>query len=170
MRLSIFLLSGLLSFVLLGLTFSTDTPNLDNSTLKGKSFNNITLELSLKPFKKNDKAYIQEVANEIFTQWHALLRHTDTVSVMLWTSDGSEILDYKGNLTQPLEWARYIGNPNTEHEVGSGPKELSLHERAYLYMENPPEIHIRRFEIYHPNLKGIRKANYGKTHSYRCHV
>ncbi|WP_460637127.1 hypothetical protein [Larkinella harenae] len=117
---------------------SLETPNLDNSTLKGKPFNNITLEASLKPFKKNDKAYIQQVATELFTQWHALLRHTDTVSVMLWTSDGSEILDYKGDLKQSLEWARYIGNPNTAHEVGSGPKDLSLHERAYLYMENPP--------------------------------
>lgn len=114
------------------------TANLDNSTLKGKNFNNITLEVSLKPFKKNDKAYIQSVAKEIFTQWHSLLRHTDTVSIMLWTSDGSEVLDYTGDLKQPLEWARYMGNPNTKHEVGSGPAELSLHERAYLYMDNPP--------------------------------
>ena len=106
--------------------------------LRGKSFNNITLELSLKPFKKNDKAYRQQVATELFTQWSALLRHADTVSVMLWTSDGSEILDYTGNMNQPLEWAKYMGNPNTDHEVGSGPKDLSLHERANLYMDNPP--------------------------------
>src|SRR5688500_8786981 len=114
--------------------------NLDNSTLKGKDFNNITLEVSLKPFKKNDPAYFKAVAKEIFTQWYSLLRHTDTISVMLWTSDGSEILDYTGKLSQPLEWARYLGNPNTKHEVGSGPEELSIHERAYLYMENPPEF------------------------------
>ena len=110
------------------------------ATLKGKNFNNITLEVSLKPFKKNDKAYIREVAKEMFVQWHSLLRHADTVSVMLWTSDGSEILDYKGNMSQPMEWARYMGNPNTNHEVGSGPKELSIHERAYLYIENPPKF------------------------------
>ncbi|WP_373330897.1 hypothetical protein [Salmonirosea aquatica] len=107
-------------------------------TLKGRNFNNITLEASLKPFKKNDQAYIREVATEMFTQWHSLLRHTDTVSVMLWTGDGSEILDYKGTPSEPLEWARYLGNPNTQHAVGSGPEELSIHERAYLYMENPP--------------------------------
>lgn len=108
------------------------------STLRGKPFNCITLEASLKPFKKNDEAYIREVATEIFTQWHSLLRHADTVSVMLWTGDGSEILDYKGTPNQPLEWARYLGNPNTQHAVGSGPEELSIHERAYLYMDNPP--------------------------------
>lgn len=108
--------------------------------LKGRPFNNITLEASLKPFKLNEKAYIQAVAHEMFTQWQSLLRHADTVSVMLWTGDGSEILDYKGNEAQPLEWAMYMGNPNTEHEVGSGPESLSLHERAYLYRENPPQF------------------------------
>ncbi|MGN6800462.1 MAG: hypothetical protein ACTHJN_01075 [Ginsengibacter sp.] len=107
-------------------------------TLKGKPFNNITLETSLKPFKVNDPVYIQKVCSEIFKEWYSLLRHTDTVSVMLWTGDGSEILDYRGNLDQPLEWAKYMGNPNTDHPVGSGPKSLSLHERALLYIPNPP--------------------------------
>src|SRR5690606_14415508 len=87
------------------------------ATLKRKSFNNITLEASLKPFKVNEKEYIRAVATEMFTQWHSLLRHTDTVSVMLWTGDGSEILDYKGRADQPLEWAMYMGNPNTQHPV-----------------------------------------------------
>lgn len=108
--------------------------------LKGKPFHNITLEASLKPFKINEKEYIRAVAREMFTQWHSLLRHTDTVSIMLWTGDGSEILDYKGTPDQPLEWAKYMGNPNTEHEVGSGPVELSIHERAYLYLDNPPSF------------------------------
>lgn len=127
-----------LSIAIFGFTTSIDTPNLDNSTLRGKNFNNVTLELSLKPFKKNDKAYIQQVATELFTQWASLLRHTDTVSVMMWTSDGSEILEYTGKMNQPLEWAKYMGNPNTDHEVGSGPADLSLHQRALVYMENPP--------------------------------
>ncbi|KAA0992857.1 hypothetical protein [Dyadobacter aurulentus] len=127
------------SFWLLLAPFS-GSAQLQPSTLRGKNFNNITLEASLKPFKKNDKAYIREVAKEMFVQWHSLLRHADTVSVMLWTGDGSEILEYKGDPKQRLEWARYIGNPNTKHPVGSGPKELSIHERAYLYLENPPEF------------------------------
>lgn len=77
-----------------------------DAALQKNRFNNITLEMSLKPFKVNDQGYIREVTEEVFTQWAALLRHADTVSVMLWTSDGSEILDYKGTLDQPLEWAK----------------------------------------------------------------
>ncbi len=103
-------------------------------------FEVVTLEASLKPFKQRDTAFYHRVAEQMFTQWQPLLRYADTVSVMLWTSDGSEILDYSGDLAQPLEWARYIGNPNTQHPVGSGPASLSLHERAYLYMDDPPEF------------------------------
>ncbi|RAJ91101.1 hypothetical protein LX87_05318 [Larkinella arboricola] len=151
----------LLTVLLFGF-IPSETPNLDNSTLKGKPFNSISLELSLKPFKKNDKAYIQQVATELFTQWHSLLRHTDTVSVMLWTSDGSEILDYKGDLKQPLEWAKYMGNPNTQHEVGSGPKELSLHERAYLYIDNPPAFTYGDLKFIIQTLKETGKKVTGK--------
>ncbi|MBM1106263.1 hypothetical protein JQC67_08955 [Aurantibacter crassamenti] len=105
-----------------------------------KKFNNITLEASLKPFKKKDRKYYSKVAYTMYSQWSSLLKHTDTISIMLWTADGSEILDYKGEMNQPLEWAKYIGNPNTKHEVGSGPEELSIHERAYVYMDDAPEF------------------------------
>jgi hypothetical protein len=103
-------------------------------------FSNITLEVSLKPFKKNDPKYIEGVCRTVFLQWKQLLKHADTVSVMLWTADGSEILSYTGDQKQRLEWAMYIGNPNTQHEVNSEPETLSLHERAYTYMDNPPEF------------------------------
>ncbi|MGK6350893.1 hypothetical protein [Parapedobacter sp. DT-150] len=131
-------------------------------TLKGHPFQTTVLEVSLKPFKRNDPAYIRAVATEMFTQWHSLLRHTDTVAVMLWTSDGSEILDYSGELTQRLEWARYIGNPNTEHEVDSGPDSLSLHERAVLYMEDPPEFTYGDLRFIVQTLKEVGQTVTGK--------
>ncbi len=131
-------------------------------TLKGHPFQTIVLETSLKPFKKNDSTYIRAVATEMFTQWHSLLRYTDTVAVMLWTSDGSEILDYTGAPTQPLEWARYIGNPNTDHAVGSGPDSLSLHERAVLYREDPPEFTYGDLRFIVQTLKEIGRDITGK--------
>ncbi len=134
----------------------------EQSSLKGVPFNNITLEASLKPFKKKDKEYIRKVAIEMFTQWSSLLRHADTVSVMLWTADGSEILDYRGDLSQPLEWGRYMGNPNTNHAVDSGPKELSLHERAYLYEEHPPAFTYGDLKFIIQTLKETGKKLTGK--------
>jgi hypothetical protein len=113
----------------------------DEHFLRGQRFKNVTLEMSLKPFKRNEPDYIRGICREVFTQWAALIRHADQVSVMLWTADGSEILDYRGDPNQRLEWARYLGNPNTGHPVGSQPEApLSIHQRAFLYMENPPEF------------------------------
>ncbi|MHB9066385.1 MAG: hypothetical protein ACYC4B_21515 [Pirellulaceae bacterium] len=112
----------------------------DSAFLCGQPFRNVTLEMSLKPFKKNDEEYIRGVCRELFRQWAPLIRHADQVSVMLWTADGSEILGYTGDLSQRLEWARYLGNPNTDRPVGSEPDApLSIHDRAFLYMENPPD-------------------------------
>ncbi len=101
---------------------------------------NVTLEMSLKPFRVTNEAYIEETCEELFRQWGPLTRHADKVSVLLWTADGSEILTYKGDLGEAMEWARYIGGANSDVEVGSGPEHLSLHQRAFLYMENPPVI------------------------------
>jgi hypothetical protein len=113
--------------------------DLEDVCLESQPFRNITLEMSLKPFKKNDAEYLRGVCRELFTQWAPLVRHANQVSVMLWTADGSEILSYSGDLNQRLEWAMYLGNPNTDHPVNSEPDApLSIHERAFLYMENPP--------------------------------
>ncbi|WP_206105969.1 hypothetical protein [Olivibacter sp. XZL3] len=132
------------------------------TSLTGKRFANITLEASLKPFKQKDNKYYQMVATELFTQWQSLLRHTDTVSVLLWVADGSEILNYQGKSDQSLEWAKYIGNPNTDRPVGSGPKELSLHERAYLYQGAPPNFTYGDLKQIVNTLKEVGKHLTGK--------
>lgn len=107
---------------------------------EGKNFNNVTIEMSLKPFKENSPEYIHHACHVAFKQWESLLAHADTVSVLLWTSDGSEILEYSGDVSQKLEWGKYAGNPNAANEINSGPKELTLHQRAYTYIENPPSF------------------------------
>lgn len=142
-------------------TKTTQAIDVGNSPMIG--FNNITLEMSLKPFKKNNPEYIRSVCKTMFEQWNPLIKHADTISIMLWTSDGSEILDYSGNLNQPLEWGKYIGNPNTNHEVNSGPAELTLHERAYLYMDNTPEFTYKDLKFIVSTLKETGQAITGKV-------
>ncbi len=139
-------------FFLISAAIASDA---DFKDAKIKNFKNITLEVSLKPFKKNDKAYIEKVCTEIFNSWKTLLDYSDGVSIMLWTSDGSEILDYTGNPNQNLEWAKYIGNPNTEYPVDSEPKTLTLHQRAYHYMENPPSFTYADLKFIVSTLKKI---------------
>ena len=137
--------------------------SLDKPDMQKNRFNSITLEMSLKSFKKNDKQYISAVCHEAFTQWASLLNHADTIEVFLYVSEGSDILEYSGNLEQPLEWARYLGNPNTKWEVNSEPdKNLSLHERAFTYMDNPPSFTYNDLKYIVSELKRIGNQLTGK--------
>lgn len=103
-------------------------------------FENITLEMSLKPFKKTDAEYIKKVCSGIFEQWKPLLKNRKTISVMLWTADGSEILDYAGNMTDKFEWCQFFGTANLPYLEKNEPLETSLHSRKHDYIENPPEM------------------------------
>ena len=101
-------------------------------------FENITLELSLKPFKQTDEAYIRKICAQIFEQWHSLLKNRKSISVMLWVGDGSEILDYAGNLDDIFEWARFVGTANLPYLEENEPLETSLHIRKQDYIKNAP--------------------------------
>jgi len=104
-----------------------------------KLYRNVTLEMSLKPFKRADEAYCRSVLRRIFSQWSHLLIHAEQVSVLLWTADGSEILEYTGDLDSSLEWACYVGGANPIPGIArDDPEGLGLHSRSYLYTEHPP--------------------------------
>lgn len=103
-------------------------------------FKNITLEMSLKPFKRTDGEYIKSVCRNVFEMWRPLLKGRESLSVMLWTADGSEILDYNGSLDDEFEWCRYIGNANKPLIADGDPPETSLHDRKHLYTKEPPKM------------------------------
>ena len=76
------------------------------------SLKNVTLEVSLKPFNDASEEATRETARRMFCQWLPLIEHADRVSVMLWTADGSEVLDYGGDLDATFEWCYWIGGAN----------------------------------------------------------
>jgi len=102
---------------------------------------NITLEMSLKPFKKTDDEYIKKVCVKIFEQWRPLVNLADSVSVMLWTADGSEILDYHGKADEAFEWSYYAGNANPEHttwHTDHDPDGVSVYAEGFNYINDVP--------------------------------
>ena len=103
-------------------------------------FKNITLEISLKPFKQTDEGYIREVCRKIFTQWRPLLKDRESISIMLWASDGSEILDYAGRLDDEFEWGRFWGTANKPYLAEGEPLETSLHNRTHSYLKDAPKM------------------------------
>ena len=103
----------------------------------------VCLELSLKPFgwDKTPEG-IQRTAEKLFTQWKPFLSYAEGVSVLLWTSDGSEILEYTGNLDDSFEWCKYIGIGNWNRNVKpeDDPDNRSFHHYPILYIPDPPEM------------------------------
>lgn len=77
-----------------------------------KKLQNITLELSSKPFCNDSEELMYSVSRKMFHQWKRLTDSSDMVSVMLLISDGSEIFEYSGDLEQTFEWAYWIGCAN----------------------------------------------------------
>lgn len=103
-------------------------------------FDAITLEVSLKPFKKTDESYIRGVCSSIFTQWRPLLKGRKEISLLLWTGDGSELLDYDGEFEKEFEWGCYIGTANLPLATEDDDPALSLHDKKRYYIENPPKM------------------------------
>lgn len=103
-------------------------------------FKSIALEVSLKPFKKTDKEFIRETCKGIFEQWRPLLKNREQISIMFWTGDGSEILEYSRDLNKSFEWAYFIGTANLPLSTEEDDPAISLHSKKHYYMENPPQM------------------------------
>ena len=73
---------------------------------------NVTLELSAKPFQNDSEEMMYSVGRTLFRQWAPLTAEADTVSVLLWLADGSEILEYSGDPNQTFEWGYWQGIAN----------------------------------------------------------
>lgn len=73
------------------------------------NLHNVTLEISAKPFKDDSEQSMYKVGRTMFTQWKNLTDEADQISVMLWVADGSEILNWSGDLDQTFEWAYWQG-------------------------------------------------------------
>ncbi len=104
------------------------------------NFRRVTLEMSLKPFYDVSEEGITNVLEHLYMQWRPLIKDCSEVSIMFWTADGSEILDYSGNPEEEIEWAKYIGTANSQGAVPTDPTGRALHSRSYVYRDNPPKI------------------------------
>jgi hypothetical protein len=92
---------------------------------------NVTLEMSLKPFKDPSEPAVRSVVRRMFQQWLPLCSGLAADSVMLWTADGSEILDYRGCADDEFEWACWIGGANPRSDQSGDSQRIGLHSRFY---------------------------------------
>lgn len=140
-----------------------DTPWPDSANLEGRAFERVTFEMSPKPFRQMDATFVRNVCIDLFRQWAPLIRRVDAVAVMLWTADGSEILDYRGKMADEIEWARYIGVANTpEKAPGDDPERIGPHSVPRLYMDNPPKMTYSTLAMIVRTLKQVGHEMTGK--------
>lgn len=132
-------------------------------TLPPPSVGRVTLEMSLKPFRVMEESAIRTVCAEAFRQWSPLIRRAKSSAVLLWTADGSEILDYRGRLDDEIEWARYIGI-GTPPKITSkaDPERRGLHSTPHLYTQHPPRITYRWLKTIARCLKETGESVTGK--------
>ena len=118
------------------------------------AFRRVTLEVSLKPFRAHDENSIRSVCQEIFRSWAALLRRCDGCAVMLWSADGSEILEYRGRMDDAFDWARYLGDANPPKAARRMIRiAKAMHARNWLYMDDPPQVTTARCDRLSTTLK-----------------
>jgi hypothetical protein len=150
---------------------------------EGSEFGDLQLELSLKPFFDATVETRRRVCHELFGQWRELARHSQRISVLLWVGDGSEILEYSGEVEDSFEWARYNGAANhhrwewpnsdalgtdPDHNgigiaVGArDPERKGIHCHAYFYRPNPAVFTYRWLKGLVEDLKEIGAAATGK--------
>src|SRR3954452_18608423 len=118
----------------------------------------LILEVSLKTFRQIDDESIRWVCRDILRQWQALLLDAEEVSFLLWSADGSEILDYRGRAEDTFEWARWIG-------IANGPWDEThrcLHSWRWSYCEDPPVFTYERLAFIIATLKKETAAATGK--------
>ena len=126
-------------------------------------YDRITLEMSLKPFRSMEPKEVRAVCVNLFRQWEPLTRRAGSSAVMLWTADGSEILDYQGQMDGEIQAAQYIGIGNpTQKALQKGPQGKSLHECPWLYMENPPRVTYGSLKMIVATLKEVGREMTGK--------
>jgi hypothetical protein len=99
----------------------------------------LTLEMSLKPFARSRFENPEAVCGTILRQWQPLIRQAETVSFLLWTGNGDEILRYRGSLEDEIVWSSEIGsasNQPTEEDLRRDPEtRWILFPRPFM---NPP--------------------------------
>ncbi|MDY2777732.1 MAG: hypothetical protein SOU51_05085 [Collinsella sp.] len=112
-------------------------------TMEVAPMKEFTIEMSLKPFKEKGDRYIGRVLERMFRQWSMVTDRFDSVSVLLWTGDGSELLDFTGDLSRTFEWGKWVGRANEfdgDWDRKIDPLKLSPHAKRYPYTSDPVDF------------------------------
>lgn len=102
-------------------------------------FDRVVLEFSLKPFYRVEAGSFADTAAEIMKTWSDLASASQALAALLWIGDGSEILEWKGDVEEPIRWAHTIGFNNLQYGLYPGEKYYAL-QRAEEFRRPTPTV------------------------------
>ncbi|QJU55112.1 hypothetical protein SCB71_18870 [Herbiconiux sp. KACC 21604] len=118
-----------------------------------RSLTRVGLETSLKPFPSWSEGDLESTAATMFDQWRDLLAAAESAAVLLWISDGSEILEWNLDLDREVTWASSVGFSNTEY--GAYPHAVTPDNTAQPFR---PDVHPLRYRDIHRLVATIRRV------------
>jgi len=124
----------------------------------------IVLETSLKPFLDLSASGIRATCETMLAQWEPLHRAADSLAVLFWTGDGDELIRWRGELDDTLDWARYNGHCSLDW--GRHPGDPSGYQQAIPFRDELPDIRYRHLQDIIAMFKHLARAVYGKE--LRC--
>lgn len=109
--------------------------------MKPNAYRRVCLETSLKPFTKLDPASIVATCNRLWSNWDRLVERVDEILILLWVGDGSEVLQWQGDLKASLPHADSIGFCNYDMPGAFPPENRHYRiNRAVPYLDSPPDL------------------------------
>ncbi len=127
-------------------------------------FQRLTPEVSAKPFFPIEPDKTARQLEELFHRWHSLYRHAEEPCLMWWFGDGAEILEFSGDLDQPVEWGKWLGwaeqNFNILREWD--PEGESLFGFDWMYRPDAGEMTLRDVAAFAELAKAASRKVLGK--------
>lgn len=107
--------------------------------MESHAYRRVCLETSLKPFRQLDDEFIAATCTRLWKNWDRLVERADEILILLWVGDGSEILQWQGDLSAPLPHAESIGFCNYDTPGAFPPDNRHYRiNRAVPYLDSPP--------------------------------
>lgn len=122
----------------------------------------LVMEIGLRPFKNMSSREITRVCKHALKCWEKLIDQVNEVSILFWTSDGSEIIEWDGNMNKKINWGRHIGFCNLDKDVY--PVDISHYwnNAGFLYKKNPPVIRYKDIAKMAATFKKLCNEMFGK--------
>lgn len=120
------------------------------------------LEIGLRPFNNMSDNEIERVCRHALASWGKLIEQGDTISILFWTGNGDEIVQFDGNMNKEVNWAKYVGFCNFEDDGYPADVSHYRNNQAFLYRKNPPVIKYKDLKNIVSTFKRLAKEMFNK--------